>query len=190
MVWYGMAWDLRPLASSEERSHFSFIMKTPVLHSTRYNLFVGTHFRVVLRSGLAPAISLRTRRFVLPRGCPEGVSRLPGVSTGPRRRGGAKTKTCSKRCDRGTKAVMPELVTPEGGRLRGPRTNSRESRNTLWTPPGQKKASCSQWSDLTLEPPLHSHCLKTRHPSDTGPAYIEHSPLDCRPRRPVPHIGA
>ena len=42
----------------------------------------------------------------------------------PRGRGGAKTKTCSKRrdrgtkalrhyADRGTKAVMPELVTPE-----------------------------------------------------------------------------
>ena len=47
-----------------------------------------------------------------------------GLVRGPRRRGGAKTSTCSKRrdrgtkalrhyADRGTKAVMPELVTPE-----------------------------------------------------------------------------
>ena len=36
-------------------------------------------------------------------------------------------------------------------RLRGPRSNSRGSRNTLWTPAGEKKALCFQRSDLTSE---------------------------------------
>ena len=45
-------------------------------------------------------------------------------------------------------------------RLRGPRLNSRESRDTLWTPPWQKKASCPQRSDLTLEPLfIYSHSV-------------------------------
>ena len=79
--------------------------------------------RAVLRSGRT-AENINMTLF-LPRRWPEGVSRLPGVSTGPSEaRGGAKTRHVQNDAivkrrrfvimrDRKTKAVMPELVTPE-----------------------------------------------------------------------------